>query len=101
MVFFAHPNSVQLARTYNAVLVMDCNYKTNRLHIILFDILGITSFNTTFYVGFVFLQKETEEYYTWALENVKSLYSGISYSPVIAIDRDLALVKCGEACVSN
>jgi len=59
----------------------------------LFDLVGITSFNTTFIVGFTLIQKETEEYYAWALENVKSLYSGISYSPVIAIDRDLALVN--------
>jgi len=59
----------------------------------LFDVVGITSSNTTSYVGFTFFQKETEEYYAWALENVKSLYIGISYSPVIAIDRDLALVN--------
>ena len=78
---------------YNAVLVMDCTYKTNWFHMKLFDVVGITSFNTTFYVGFEFLQKETEVYYAWALENVKSLYSRISYSPVIAIDRDPALVN--------
>jgi len=74
-------------------LVMDCTYKTNWFHMKLFDVVGITSFNTTFYVEFAFLQKETEECYAWALENVKSLYSGISYSPVIAIDRYLALVN--------
>ena len=93
MPFLAHRSSVKLARTYNAVLVMDCTYKTNWFHMKLFDVVGITSFNTTFYVGFEFLQKETEVYYAWALENVKSLYSRISYSPVIAIDRDPALVN--------
>ena len=36
---------------------------------------------------------ETEEYYAWELENAKSLYTVISYSPVNAIDRDLALVN--------
>jgi len=59
----------------------------------LFYVIGITSFKTTFYVGFDFLQKETEEYYAWALENVKSLHGAISYSPVIAIERYLALVN--------
>jgi len=59
----------------------------------LFDLVGITSFNTTFIIGFTLIQKETEEYYAWSLENVKSLYSENSYSPVIAIDRDLALVN--------
>ena len=29
---FSHPNSVQFGRTYNAVLDMDCTYKTNWLH---------------------------------------------------------------------
>ena len=83
----SHLNFVQLARTYNAVLLMDCTYKNNGFHMKLFDVAGITSFNTTFYIGL------TEECNAWALENVKSLYSGISYSPVIAIDRDLALVN--------
>jgi len=57
MPFFAHPNSVQLATTYNAVLVMDCTYKTYWFHMKLFDVVGITGFNTTIYVGFAFLQK--------------------------------------------
>ena len=59
----------------------------------MFDVVGITSFNTTFYIRLASHQKETEEYYAWSLENVKSLYSENSYSPVIAIDRDLALVN--------
>jgi len=59
----------------------------------LFDVVGITSFNTNFYIRLASHQKETEEYYAWALDNVKSLYMGISYSPVIAISRDNALVN--------
>jgi hypothetical protein len=58
--FFAHPDSIKLCRSYNSVILMDCTYKTNKYNMNLLDVVGITSFNTTFFVCFVFLPEETE-----------------------------------------
>ncbi|KAK6936686.1 MULE transposase domain [Dillenia turbinata] len=46
---------------------MDCTYKINRYKMPLLEIIGITSFNTSFYSCFVFLSKERCEDYEWAL----------------------------------
>jgi hypothetical protein len=70
---------------------MDCTYKTNKYNMNLLDVVGITSFNTTFFVCFVFLPEETEPWYTWALTRIKELYIDIEVPKVIGIDRDLAL----------
>jgi len=94
--FFAHPESIKLSRSYNAVLVMDCTYKTNRYKMSLLNVVGVSSFNTTFFVAFAFIQEEKEHLYSWALKNIKALYHGISYPSVIAIDRDLALLNALE-----
>ncbi|GAA0160256.1 hypothetical protein LIER_43516 [Lithospermum erythrorhizon] len=57
-VCFAHPNSVQLSRSYSNVFVMDCTYKTNRYNMPLLEIIRIRSFNTSFYFCFIFLKSE-------------------------------------------
>lgn len=68
--FFAHPFSIMLTRSYSNVFVMDCTYKTNKYKMPLLDIIGVSSFNTSFYSCFAFLDKEGEKYYVWALQNV-------------------------------
>jgi hypothetical protein len=94
--FFAHPDSIKLCRSYNSVILMDCTYKTNKYNMNLLDVVGITSFNTTFFVCFVFLPEETEPWYTWALTRLKELYLDIEVPKVIGIDRDLALKNALE-----
>ncbi|GJU88946.1 hypothetical protein Tco_1301369 [Tanacetum coccineum] len=39
----------------------------------LLDIIGVSCFNTSFYFGFVFLEKEDEENYTWAINAFKNI----------------------------
>jgi hypothetical protein len=94
--FFAHPESIKLCRSYNSVILMDCTYKTNKYRLNLLDVVGITSFNTTFFVCFVFLPEETEPWYQWALTRVREMYVGIEAPRVIGIDRDLALKNALE-----
>ncbi len=59
----AHLESDKLTRSYRT-----SNGLTNRIIMKLLDIVTITSFNTTFYLGFVLFQKEIEECYAWTLE---------------------------------
>lgn len=68
----------------------------------LLNIIGLTSLNTTFHFGFVFLSEEKEEDYTWALGCVREIYSGFTKvrpgdvglegPGVVVVDRDLALI---------
>jgi hypothetical protein len=52
----------------------------------LLNVVGVSSFNNTFLVAFTFIQEEIEDFYCWALKNIKALYQGNSYPSVIAID---------------
>ncbi|XP_038683031.1 uncharacterized protein LOC119983416 [Tripterygium wilfordii] len=61
--FFAHPTSVDLLRTFPEILIMDCTYKTNRYRLSLLEIVGITSTNLTFSVAFVYLEAERKDNY--------------------------------------
>ncbi|XP_021840674.2 protein FAR1-RELATED SEQUENCE 5-like [Spinacia oleracea] len=91
-VFFAHPRSIMLAKTYSSVFVMDCTYKTNKYGMPLLDIIGMTSLNKSFYAAFVFLQNEKEEDYVWALKNFSSILGFNCQPQVIVTDRKLALI---------
>ena len=94
--FFAHPISIPLTRTYPAVLLMDCTYKTNRFRMPLLDVVGMTSFNTTFFSCFAFLKSEEKEDYEWALTRVARLFDGIETPNVIVTDRELVLTNALE-----
>lgn len=68
--FFAHPKSIELTKSYPNVFVMDCTYKTNKYKMPLLCIIGVSSFNKSFYACFVFMQKEEEEDLCVGFENV-------------------------------
>ncbi|XP_058180186.1 uncharacterized protein LOC131298728 [Rhododendron vialii] len=91
--FFAHPSSIALTRSYTTVFVMDCTYKTNRYKMPLLDIIGVSSFNSSFYSCFVFLAKEGEEDYVWALQMFRRILGPACYPTVIVFDRELALMN--------
>ncbi|XP_024156611.1 protein FAR1-RELATED SEQUENCE 5-like [Rosa chinensis] len=90
---FAHPLSISLTKSYTNVFVMDCTYKTNKYKMPLLDIVGVTSFNTSFYSCFVFMQKEEEEDYVWALTMFSRILGVEVYPLVIITDRKLALMN--------
>jgi hypothetical protein len=92
-IFFAHPDSIKLSRLYNISIVMDCTYNTNKYKMSLLNVVGITSFNTTFYICFAFIPQENETWYNWALDRLKGLYHDIELPKSISIDRDLALIN--------
>ena len=82
-----------LTKNYSNIFVMDCTYKTNKYKMPLLDIIGISSFNTSFFSCFVFLQKEEEEDYVWALTKFGKILGIDNYPLVIVSDRELALMN--------
>jgi len=92
--FFAHQHSINLARIYSTVVLMDCTYRTNRYRMPLLHVVGTTGFNTTFSIAFVFLSGETEADYLWALARVNGIF--VEHPRVIVTDRDNALGKAIE-----
>ncbi|KAF7140583.1 hypothetical protein RHSIM_Rhsim06G0117200 [Rhododendron simsii] len=94
--FFAHPSSIALTKSYSYVFVMDCTYKTNKYKMPLIDIVGVSSFNGSFYSFFAFMQKEEEGDYVWALERFKAILGPDQQPSVILLDRELALMNAIE-----
>ncbi|XP_050365479.1 protein FAR-RED ELONGATED HYPOCOTYL 3-like [Argentina anserina] len=91
--FFAHPTSIELTKNFSNVFVMDCTYKTNKYKMPLLEIVGVSSFNTSFYSCFVFMQKEETQDYIWALEMFNKLMGDGNHPLAIVTDRELALMK--------
>ncbi|GKD29422.1 PKS-NRPS hybrid synthetase, partial [Tanacetum coccineum] len=91
--FIIHPLSLKLARIFSNVFVMDFTYKTNKYKMPLFDIIGVSCFNTSFYSGFVFLKKEDKDSYVWDLKVFKKFLGHASQPAVIISDRELALLN--------
>ncbi|XP_073221248.1 uncharacterized protein [Cicer arietinum] len=93
-IFWAHPDSVKLLNLFPIVLIMDSTYKTNKYRMPLLEIVGMTSTEKTFVVGFAYLECEREENFCWALERLKDLFVTQNKFPqVIVTDRDLALMN--------
>ncbi|XP_071696399.1 protein FAR-RED IMPAIRED RESPONSE 1-like [Rutidosis leptorrhynchoides] len=59
----------------------------------LLDIIGVSCFNTSFYSGFAFLEREDEESYIWALNAFKKILGSENQPSVIMTDRELALMN--------
>ncbi|PIA55362.1 hypothetical protein AQUCO_00800248v1 [Aquilegia coerulea] len=93
--FFAHPQSIKLSKSYPNVFVMDCIYKTNKFKMPLLDIIGVSSFNTSFYSCFAFLSKEETSDYALALSMFKEML-GSDEPVVIVSDREFALMNAIE-----
>ncbi|KAI5396169.1 hypothetical protein KIW84_062388 [Lathyrus oleraceus] len=74
-----------------------CTYKTNKYRQPLFEIVGMTSTELTFVVGFAYMESEQTENFCWVLEKLKELFVKKDMCPqVILTDRDLALMKAIE-----
>lgn len=74
--------------------MMDCTYRTNKFRMPLLSICGVSPLKKAFQVAAVFLDGESEQQYTWALQ---TLFSYISESlcdlpRCIITDRDLGLL---------
>ncbi|GAU37191.1 hypothetical protein TSUD_30560 [Trifolium subterraneum] len=93
-IFWAHPESIKLFNTFPTVLMMDSTYKTNKYKMSLFEIVGVTSTEESYNVGFAYIANEKEDNFVWALETCKSLLiSKETFPKVIVTDRDKSLMN--------
>ncbi|MCL7025726.1 hypothetical protein MKW94_019008 [Papaver nudicaule] len=92
-IFWAHPESLQLALGFHSVLMIDCTYKNNRFGSPLLRIVGVTSTGKLFTVAFIFMEAETEDHYAWALTCLKRLFSPNTLPSVFVTDGEHALVN--------
>ncbi|GAU48047.1 hypothetical protein TSUD_272250 [Trifolium subterraneum] len=93
-IFWAHPESIKLFNTFPTVLMMDSTYKTNKYKMPLFEIVGVTSTEKSYNVGFAYIANEKEDNFVWALETCKSLLiSKETFPKVIVTDRDKSLMN--------
>nr|KAJ0198150.1 hypothetical protein LSAT_V11C700356530 [Lactuca sativa] len=95
--FIAHPLSIKLAKVFSNIFVMDCTYKINKYSMPLLDIIGVSCFNTSFYSGFVFLERERMKI---ALSVFKKTLENCEPS-VIMSDRELALMNAIKMVFPN
>jgi len=93
-IFWAHPTSVKLFNNFPTVLVMDSTYKTNMYKMPMFEVVGVTSTDLTYSVGFGFVTHEKEENFVWVLKMLRKLLTSKMNMPkVIMTDRDMSLMK--------
>jgi hypothetical protein len=91
--FFVYRKLLEMYQSYPEVLLIDCTYKTNRFHMPLCGIMGITGLNTSFFVALAFLPMEQEADYTWVIQQLTCSAPGFRKPGVIVTDRDLALMN--------
>ncbi|XP_028071173.1 uncharacterized protein LOC114273561 [Camellia sinensis] len=99
--FWAHPVSLDLLRSFPKVLIMDCTYKTNRYRLPLLEIVRVTSTDMSFSVAFAYLQFERIDNYVWVLTTLRSLLDDIVIPEVIVTDRELVLMNAIDRVFST
>ena len=73
---------------------MDSTYKTNMYKMPMFEIVGVTSTDLTYFVGFGFVTHEKEENFVWVLQMMlKLLKLKINMPKVVVTDRNTNLMK--------
>ncbi|OVA14298.1 hypothetical protein BVC80_9021g23 [Macleaya cordata] len=92
-IFWAHPESTLLAQCFPSVLMVDFTYKTNRFKVPLLHVVGVTSTGRSFTVAYAFIDADTEEHFSWALTQLKSLFSPNNLPSVFITDREPALMN--------
>lgn len=94
--FWAHPESVQLAKCFPCVLIMESINKSNWQRWPVFEVVGVTSTMMSFSVCFAMFDKEREDNYLWALEWLHSLLDKDNLPLVIVTDGDIELFNSVE-----
>ncbi|MCL7045727.1 hypothetical protein MKW94_030008 [Papaver nudicaule] len=92
-IVWAHPESTLLAKCFPSVLVIDCTYKTNRFKVPFFHVAGISSLGTPFRVAHAFIGEETEEHFSWALTQLKSLFLPDNLPSVLVMNGEHPLIN--------
>ena len=93
-IFWTHPDSIKLFNTFSIVPILDSTYKTNKYRLSLLEMVGVTSTEKTYSVGFAFFECGKEDNFTWALEVCWTLLKDQGEMPkAIIINCDTALMN--------
>jgi hypothetical protein len=90
--FFAHPGSMELAKIFHHVCIVDSTYKSNRFKLPLLQAVSQTSTGHTFTIGFCLLRDEDEVNYVWAMEQFGKIWAN-KPPAVFVTDQELALTN--------
>ena len=90
--FAVHPDALKLYRRFSDILLVDCTYKTNLYNRPFLNIVGRTGSNKTIQVAVAILPGETEDDFTWALQQLDELIRSERIDPpkLVVSDRDRA-----------
>lgn len=93
-VFWIHRETFDLLRMNFEVLIMDCTFKTNRFRMPLFNIVGNTLLNTTFYLAFVLTASRAAEAFEWVFEKLQEVYTELelAFPRTIVTDNERGLI---------
>lgn len=100
-IFWAHPESILLAKCFPSILMLDCIYRTKRSKMPLLEVVGVTSTSKTFYIAFAFLQAEKENNYEWALQKLKRLFEPHALPNVFVTGKEQALIHAVHTVFPN
>jgi len=93
-IFLAHPTCVKLFKKNSTFFVMNSTYKTNMCMMPLFEIVGVTSTDMTYFVGFGIFTAEKENNFILVLQMLlKLLNSKSDMRKVVVTDRDTTLMN--------
>ena len=95
-IFFAHPESIKMARGYHHVALIDTTYRTNKFNLPLLHCVSLTASNQNFSCGFCLLPDETDDSYLWAILQFRSIWNPHQTPKVIVTDKERALQNALE-----
>ena len=67
------------------MLIIDSTYKTNKYKLLLLEIIGVTSTEKTYSVGFAFLECEKKDSFQWDLEVCRSMLKDQEDMPKVIV----------------
>jgi MULE transposase domain len=74
-----HRDMLKLLKLNSEILIMDIIFKTNKFQMKLFNIVGVTFFNITFYLVFVFLTHKAIFNFEWVFTRLNECTSNSKY----------------------
>ncbi|MBW0520155.1 hypothetical protein O181_059870 [Austropuccinia psidii MF-1] len=94
--FFAHPASIELGHISGHVIFIYSTYWTCKYNLPLFHMFGQTETGHTFSLDFCYMERENDDGYIWALQELKMLFQTPRIPKVIITDCEPALNRAIE-----
>ncbi|XP_074266996.1 protein FAR1-RELATED SEQUENCE 5-like [Silene latifolia] len=92
-VFMAHPEAVEMFRSYYYVVLIDSTYKTNLYRLPLVEMVGVTPVGKSFVIVYALVTHESEDGYRWVLQKLKALLNDVVQPNAIVTDCEQGLLN--------